>query len=229
MIRRSAGTPAPTTASRRATALPTTADTPGTAGTPTATEGPVRPSGCAPTGSRRRLHRRPHPPAHRRRATRARERSGRRVPRHEGGVPPWTTRTDGRRSGVPTAATRPRCTGPPTPADARRRPLSRVTAPGQRHDTTACAPVMAGIRVRRPGGVGRPRTRATHILGDKAYSSHANRAYLRRRKIRAVIPERADQAHNRKARGSRGGRPPACDAELYTLRTVAERSINKRK
>nr|WP_239313221.1 IS5 family transposase [Frankia sp. Cj3] len=114
-------------------------------------------------------------------------------------------------------------------ADARRRPLSRVTAPGQRHDTTACAPVMAGIRVRRPGGVGRPRTRATHILGDKAYSSHANRAYLRRRKIRAVIPERADQAHNRKARGSRGGRPPACDAELYTLRTVAERSINKRK
>ncbi len=120
-------------------------------------------------------------------------------------------------------------TTPHQAADARRRPLFRVTTPGQRHDTTACAPVMAGIGVRRPGGVGRPRTRATHLLGDKAYSSHANRAYLRRRKIRAVIPERADQAHNRKARGSRGGRPPACDAELYTLRTVAERSINKRK
>ena len=114
-------------------------------------------------------------------------------------------------------------------ADARCRPLSRVTTPGQRHDTTAFEAVMAGICIRRPGGVGRPRTRPSHLLGDKAYSSRANRAYLRRRKIKTVVPERDHQVRNRKNRGSRGGRPPTFDQELYKLRNVAERTISKLK
>jgi hypothetical protein len=46
-------------------------------------------------------------------------------------------------------------------------------------------------------------------LADKAYSSRAIRDQLRRRGIRAVIPQPADQVANRKRRGSRGGRPPA--------------------
>ncbi|MFJ2931438.1 transposase [Streptomyces sp. NPDC087219] len=45
---------------------------------------------------------------------------------------------------------------------------------------------------------------------DKAYASHKNRAYLRRRGIRCTIPGQADEAGNRRKLGSRGGRSP-CD------------------
>ena len=87
---------------------------------------------------------------------------------------------------------------------------------------------MAGIRIRRRGP-GRTRTRPARVLGDKAYSSRAIRAYLRRRRIRATVPQLADQVRNRAARGSRGGRPPAFDAEAYKKRNVVERAINKLK
>jgi hypothetical protein len=45
-------------------------------------------------------------------------------------------------------------------------------------------------------------------MGDKAYSSAANRAYLRRRGIKAVIPVKEDQKSHR---CRFGGRPPAFD------------------
>jgi IS5 family transposase len=70
-------------------------------------------------------------------------------------------------------------------------------------------------KVRVPGPVGRPRTRPDAVAGDKAYSSHGNRAHLRRRGIKAVIPEKRDQAANRKRKGRKGGRPVDYDAELY--------------
>lgn len=76
-------------------------------------------------------------------------------------------------------------------------------------------------------GPGRPRTRPDLVLADKAYSSKAIRAHLRRRRITAVIPEPADQIRNRARRGSHGGRPPAFDAETYKLRNVAERAVNQ--
>jgi len=60
----------------------------------------------------------------------------------------------------------------------------------------------------------------------QAYSSRARRVYLRRRGIKAVIPEKADQAADRKKRG-RGGRPVAHDAEQYKERNTVERWINK--
>ena len=53
------------------------------------------------------------------------------------------------------------------------------------------------------------------VLADKAYTSQANRAYLRRRGIKATIPSEADQDANRRAKGSQGGRPPAFDPEIY--------------
>jgi transposase len=74
-------------------------------------------------------------------------------------------------------------------------------------------------------GPGRPRTRPDHLLGDKAYSSKAHRALLRRRGIGHTIPERADQQAKRARRGSRGGRPPKFDAELYKQRNVVERGF----
>lgn len=64
-------------------------------------------------------------------------------------------------------------------------------------------------------------------MGDKAYSSKANRVYLRRRGINAVIPVKKDQAANRKKLGSKGGRPPAFDRERYKERNTVERCVNK--
>ena len=112
-------------------------------------------------------------------------------------------------------------------AERRCRPLSFVLTPGQAADSPQMVPVMERISIRGP--VGRPRTRPDAAAGDKAYSSRANRAYLRRRGIKAVIPEKADQAANRKKKGSRGGRPLGHDAELYKERSTVERCINKIK
>ncbi len=64
-------------------------------------------------------------------------------------------------------------------------------------------------------------------MGDKAYSSAANRAYLRRRGIKAVIPVKDDQKDHLRARGRRGGRPPAFDAGHYRQRNTVERCFSK--
>ncbi|WP_405658489.1 IS5 family transposase [Streptomyces sp. NBC_01166] len=112
-------------------------------------------------------------------------------------------------------------------ADSRCRPLAFIITPGQAGDAPAFPDVMTGIRVPRP--VGRPRTTPTAVLADKAYSSRAIRTYLRRRGIRAVIPQPVDQAANRKRLGSRGGRPPAFEREAYKQRGAVERCINKIK
>jgi transposase len=85
------------------------------------------------------------------------------------------------------------------------------------------------VRVARPGGRGRPRTRVGHLTGDEAYSSRANRAALRARRIPHTIPERDDQQANRARRGARGGRPPAFDRQRYRQRNQVERLLNRRK
>ncbi|CAL9677034.1 hypothetical protein SUDANB105_08001 [Streptomyces sp. enrichment culture] len=77
--------------------------------------------------------------------------------------------------------------------------------------------------------VGRPRRRPETVIADKAYSSRAIRSGLRRRGIRAVIPERADQVASRRRRGSAGGRPPAFDSEQYKTRNVVERCFSRLK
>ena len=105
------------------------------------------------------------------------------------------------------------------------RPLSFVTTPGQAADSPQFAAVLAKVRVRGP--VGRPRTRPDAVAADKAYSSRGNRRYLRKRGIKAVIPEKKDQAANRKKKGSAGGRPVSHDAELYKERNTVERCVNR--
>jgi transposase len=64
-------------------------------------------------------------------------------------------------------------------------------------------------------------------MADKAYSSAANRAYLRRRGIKAVIPVKDDQKENRRNRGRKGGRPPAFDSARYKERNTVERCFSK--
>ena len=101
-----------------------------------------------------------------------------------------------------------------------------MTSAGQRHDSLAFVPLMDRLRIARRGR-GRPRTRPGRVLGDKAYSSGAIRAHVRRRGIKATIPEPADQARNRLRRGSGGGRPPAFDAAAYKQRNTVERAFGQ--
>jgi Transposase DDE domain len=109
-----------------------------------------------------------------------------------------------------------------------RKPLALLITAGQRGDSPQFTAVLERIRVPRRDA-GRPRTRPDRVLGDKAYSSKGNRAYLRRRRIRCVIPVKEDQAANRRKLGSNGGRPPAFDKEAYKLRHAVECGINLRQ
>ena len=112
-------------------------------------------------------------------------------------------------------------------ADGRCRPLAFVLTGGQAGDAPAFTDVMARLRV--PRRRGRPRTRPEVVMADKAYSSRAIRAHLRKRGIRALIPIPADQRNHRLRRGSQGGRPPAFDREAYKQRNTVERCINRLK
>ena len=71
--------------------------------------------------------------------------------------------------------------------------------------------------VRRPRG--RPRTRPARVVGDKAYTGHRTRRYLRRRHIGAIIPRRRIEP----CRGVR------FDQRAYRERNTIERLINRLK
>jgi len=87
---------------------------------------------------------------------------------------------------------------------------------------------MARLQIRRVGP-GRPRTHPGRLLADKAYSNRTIRSSLRRRRIKATIPEKSDQQKARAAKGSKGGRPPAFDTEAYQKPNTVERLNNKLK
>ena len=103
-------------------------------------------------------------------------------------------------------------------SDDRARPLNWQTSPGQRGDSPTFAPVLDGLRIRRRVPGHRPRTRPDRVRGDTAYSSRGNRAYLRRRGIKATIAQPDDQRAHRKHRGQAGGWPPAFDKAQYRRR-----------
>ena len=112
--------------------------------------------------------------------------------------------------------------------DGRGRPLVVALTAGQAGDSPMLKFLLADLAVARIGP-GRPRTRPIALLGDKAYSSRANRDLLRTKRVTVVIPQPSDQVAHRKRRGSAGGRPPAFDAAAYKGRNVVERSFSDHK
>jgi len=103
-----------------------------------------------------------------------------------------------------------------------------LLTPGQAGDNPQLVALLDGINVGRDGP-GRPRRRPDMVILDKAYSHPSSRQAMRRRGIRMVCPERDNQIAHRVTKGSRGGRPPAFDADLYKQRNVVERCFNRLK
>lgn len=104
--------------------------------------------------------------------------------------------------------------------------MSIVITAGQRHDSTQLEAVLNGIRVRRPGGRGRPRTRPSRLIADKGYSYPRCRRLLRQRRIPHTIPERRDQ---RAQRAAKRGRPLVFEKAIYARRNIVERCNNRLK
>ena len=102
------------------------------------------------------------------------------------------------------------------------RPVVLILGPGHAGDNPQLVPLLEDYQAVR----GRPRI---HLLADKAYSHPSTRAQLRARRIPHTIPERSDQREQRKAKGSRGGRPPKFDRQRYVERNTIERGFGRLK
>jgi putative transposase len=101
------------------------------------------------------------------------------------------------------------------------RPQVMLLSGGQAGDNPRLAALIAAHALidRRP----------FRLLADKAYSHLSTRTHLRKQRIPHTIPERRDQIERRRAKGSRGGRPPAFDPKTYKLRNTAERGFGRLK
>jgi transposase len=106
--------------------------------------------------------------------------------------------------------------------------MAILLTPGQAGDNPQLLPLLDQVSVARTGP-GRPRNRPERVVADKAYSHPSTRAALRARGIAFTSPERSDQIAHRKAKGSAGGRPPACDRQIYAGRNVVERCFARLK
>jgi IS5 family transposase len=96
-------------------------------------------------------------------------------------------------------------------------PLAVAIGPANSHDATVLPQLMAGLRL--GGRRGRPRTRPEELCADGAYDTREVRRHLRRRGIRASIPE-----NPRGRRRPRRGRPYRfCGATYRVARAAVER------
>jgi transposase len=98
------------------------------------------------------------------------------------------------------------------------KPLAFVITEGQRHESRAFEELMKLGKLKRDS-VGRPRLKPRCLAADKAYSSHRIRAWLRRKRIRAVIPQGNHEKKHRKD----------FDKTLYRERNRVERLIARLK
>lgn len=99
--------------------------------------------------------------------------------------------------------------------DSRGNPIAFDITPGQKHESTAFEEVLNAVRI--PQRVGPPRRRPRRLAGDKGYAYRRVRAWLRSRRIRAVIPHAPHQE---------GKIPPSgFDPETYRRRNIIERCV----
>lgn len=97
------------------------------------------------------------------------------------------------------------------------RPITFLLTVGERHEAVVFEQLMEQGAVKRTGS-GRPRLRPKRVVGDKGYSSHKIRCYLRRRGIRYSIPRKDNEKHRGKF-----------DKSLYRQRNQVERCFNRLK
>ena len=95
--------------------------------------------------------------------------------------------------------------------------MSFVLTAGERNERTALPELMSQGGVKRQGP-GRPKLRPRTVVGDRGYTGKPSRDYLRRRRIRAVIP----QLRTEKT-------PRLMDWSLYRERNVVERPVGRLK
>jgi transposase len=100
---------------------------------------------------------------------------------------------------------------------ARGLPLRVLVGPAHQHDLTPFQGLMEGLRLK--GKRGRPRTRPGEVCADGAYDSREVRLYLRRRGIKASIPQ-----NPRGRKRPRMGRPYRfCQVTYQAARGAVER------
>jgi putative transposase len=109
--------------------------------------------------------------------------------------------------------------------DDRTRPITVILTGGQAGDNPQLVPLLDLHRQQSLPG----RTHQFRLLADKAYSHPSTRQQLRHRRIAHTIPERQDQKDRRKAKGTKGGRPPGFDKERYAKRNTVERGFLRLK
>jgi transposase len=101
-------------------------------------------------------------------------------------------------------------------AEGQGKPLTILLTVGQRHESTQFPALLDQGAVKRVGR-GRPKLRPRRIVGDKGYSSRANREAARRRRMRVTIPHKANERRGR------------FDRVAYRQRNRIERLVNRCK
>ena len=91
-------------------------------------------------------------------------------------------------------------------------PLTVVLSAGQVHDSRVFELALNAVEIPQPASP--PRRRPRRLVADKAYGSRRIRTWLRRHRIRAVIPTKSNEQRRR-----------GFDREAYRRRNVVERCI----
>ena len=99
-------------------------------------------------------------------------------------------------------------------------PLGAIISAGHRHDSMMLEQVLESVSI--PGQMRKNKNRAQMVLADKGYDSLSIRAYLRSRRMQAVIP--AKELREGAKRRKRGPKPKL-NKEHYKERNIIERLI----
>ncbi len=99
-------------------------------------------------------------------------------------------------------------------------PLAALLSEGAAYDGAYLHPLLAEVKIAQKRG--RPKTKPKQIVADKGYDAAALRSKLRKRGIRAMIPEkRLAQGRKRRKKGPHY----RFDKDTYKKRAAIEQSI----